>query len=93
MEECIRARQYQEASKYILKCDPPVRPMLFVKIGAFKEAGEQAYLNKDVEGLRYVTNLIQIKNNLYLIDCSSERYEQNVQITMLPKNSIHCLLS
>lgn len=27
--------------------------MLFVKIGAFKEAGEQAYLNKDVEGLRY----------------------------------------
>lgn len=28
--------------------------MLFVKIGAFKEAGEQAYLNKDVEGLRLV---------------------------------------
>ncbi|KAI8327280.1 Vps16, C-terminal region-domain-containing protein [Choanephora cucurbitarum] len=46
VEECIRARQYQEASKYILKCDPP--------IGAFKEAGEQAYLNKDVEALREV---------------------------------------
>lgn len=57
VEECIKARQYQEASKYILKCDPPVRPMLFVKIGAFKEAGEQAYLNKDVEGLRYVVCL------------------------------------
>ncbi|KAG2191805.1 hypothetical protein INT46_001161 [Mucor plumbeus] len=54
VEECIKARQYQEASKYILKCDPPVRPMLFVKIGAFKEAGEQAYLNKDVDGLREV---------------------------------------
>jgi hypothetical protein len=27
--------------------------MLFIKIGAFKEAGEQAYLNKDIEGLRY----------------------------------------
>lgn len=52
VEECIKAKQYQEASKYILKCDPPVRPMLFVKIGAFKEAGEQAYLNKDVAGLR-----------------------------------------
>ncbi|KAI9486646.1 MAG: Vps16, C-terminal region-domain-containing protein [Benjaminiella poitrasii] len=54
VEECIKARQYQEASKYILKCDPPVRPMLFIKIGAFKEAGEQAFLNKDVEGLREV---------------------------------------
>jgi guanylate kinase len=28
--------------------------MLFIKIGAFKEAGEQAFLNKDVEGLRQV---------------------------------------
>ncbi|CEI87038.1 hypothetical protein RMCBS344292_01458 [Rhizopus microsporus] len=52
VEECIKAKQYQEASKYILKCDPPARPMLFIKIGAFKEAGEQAFLNKDVEGLR-----------------------------------------
>ncbi|KAG0177300.1 hypothetical protein DFQ28_006131 [Apophysomyces sp. BC1034] len=54
VEECIKAKQYQEASKYILKCDPPVRPMLFVKIGAFKEAGEQAFLNKDIEGLKQV---------------------------------------
>ncbi|OAD74766.1 hypothetical protein PHYBLDRAFT_124139 [Phycomyces blakesleeanus NRRL 1555(-)] len=54
VEECIKAKQYQEASKYILKCDPPVRPMLFIKIGAFKEAGEQAFLNKDMEGLRQV---------------------------------------
>ncbi|RCI02191.1 hypothetical protein CU098_008663 [Rhizopus stolonifer] len=54
VEECIKAKQYQEASKYILKCDLPVRPMLFIKIGAFKEAGEQAFLNKDVEGLRQV---------------------------------------
>ncbi|SAM01302.1 hypothetical protein [Absidia glauca] len=54
VEECIKAKQYQEASKYILKCDPSSRPMLFVKIGAFKEAGEQAFLNKDMEGLRQV---------------------------------------
>ncbi|KAI8983029.1 Vps16, N-terminal region-domain-containing protein [Pilobolus umbonatus] len=54
VEECIKAKQYQEANKYILKCDPAVRPMLFIKIGAFKEAGEQAYLNKDVDGLRQV---------------------------------------
>ncbi|CAO3625786.1 unnamed protein product [Cunninghamella echinulata] len=54
VEECIKAKQYQEASKYILKCDPNSRPMLFVKIGAFKEAGEQAFLNKDMEGLRQV---------------------------------------
>lgn len=52
VEECIKAKQYQEASKYILKCDTAVRPMLFVKIGAFKEASEQAFLNKDVEGLK-----------------------------------------
>lgn len=37
--------------------------MLFVKIGAFKEAGEQAYLNKDVEGLRLV--LYYKKKNLF----------------------------
>ncbi|CDH59927.1 vacuolar protein sorting vps16 [Lichtheimia corymbifera JMRC:FSU:9682] len=54
VEECIKAKQYQEASKYILKCDTSVRPMLFVKIGAFKEASEQAFLNKDTEGLKQV---------------------------------------
>lgn len=52
VEECIKAKQYQEASKYILKCDTSMRPMLFVKIGAFKEASEQAFLNKDTESLK-----------------------------------------
>jgi hypothetical protein len=50
----------QEASKYILKCDAASRPMLFVKIGAFRDAAEQAYANKDMATLRSVvlTNII-----------------------------------
>lgn len=52
MDECIKANQFREASRYIMKCDQPVRAGLFVKIGAFKEAGEQAFLLKDVNMLR-----------------------------------------
>ncbi|CAM0139156.1 Vacuolar protein sorting-associated protein 16 [Umbelopsis sp. WA50703] len=54
VQECIKVRQLQEASKYILKCDAASRPMLFVKIGAFRDAAEQAYANKDMATLRAV---------------------------------------
>ncbi|RUS27514.1 Vps16, N-terminal region-domain-containing protein [Jimgerdemannia flammicorona] len=55
VDECIKAMQYREAAKYILKCDPPTRAALFVKIGSFKEAAEQAFMLKDVNALRWVT--------------------------------------
>jgi hypothetical protein len=54
VQECVKARQFQEASKYIIKCEPAIRPMLFVKIGAFREAAEQAFTNKDMATLRFV---------------------------------------
>ncbi|RUS27513.1 hypothetical protein BC938DRAFT_483137 [Jimgerdemannia flammicorona] len=54
VDECIKAMQYREAAKYILKCDPPTRAALFVKIGSFKEAAEQAFMLKDVNALRDV---------------------------------------
>ncbi|KAG2182766.1 hypothetical protein INT44_005746 [Umbelopsis vinacea] len=54
VQECIKMRQFQEASKYIMKCEPAARPMLFVKIGAFREAAEQAFTNKDMATLREV---------------------------------------
>jgi len=54
VQECIKARQFQEASKYIMKCEPATRPMLFVKIGAFREAAEQAFANKDMTMLKEV---------------------------------------
>jgi hypothetical protein len=55
VQECIKARQFQEASKYIMKCEPATRPMLFVKIGAFREAAEQAFTNKDMATLKLVS--------------------------------------
>ncbi|KAG0268380.1 hypothetical protein DFQ27_006874 [Actinomortierella ambigua] len=52
VEECVKAMQFNEAAKYILKCDPQVRAGLFLKIEAFQEAAEQAFTLKDVEMLR-----------------------------------------
>ncbi|CAG8563812.1 1119_t:CDS:2, partial [Acaulospora colombiana] len=49
VEECIKAMQQREAAKYIQKCDPAVRPGLFIKIGDFKAAGQEALLLKDIQ--------------------------------------------
>lgn len=54
MEECIKAIQHKEAIKYITKCDPAVRPGLFIKIGDFKAAGQEALALKDIQLLRFV---------------------------------------
>ncbi|CAG8500529.1 11622_t:CDS:10 [Diversispora eburnea] len=49
VEECIKAVQHREATKYIQKCNPTVRPGLFIKIGDFKSAGQEALALKDVQ--------------------------------------------
>ncbi|KAF9437396.1 hypothetical protein BGZ76_000869 [Entomortierella beljakovae] len=54
VEECVKAMQFKEASKYILKCDAQVRAGLFLKIEAFREAGAQAFAQKDLETLRFM---------------------------------------
>ncbi|KAG9321964.1 hypothetical protein KVV02_002847 [Mortierella alpina] len=54
VEECVKAKQFTEAGKYILKCDPHLRAGLFLKIQAFQEAGEQAFLQKDLDTLREI---------------------------------------
>ena len=41
--------QNSEAAKYIQKCDPAVRPGLFIKIGDFKAAGQEAYASKNIQ--------------------------------------------
>ncbi|CAG8453383.1 779_t:CDS:10 [Ambispora leptoticha] len=54
VEECIKAMQHREAAKYILKCEPAVRPGLFIKVGDFKAAGQEALALKDVQLLREI---------------------------------------
>jgi hypothetical protein len=54
VEECIKAIQHKEAIKYITKCDPAVRPGLYIKIGDFKAAGQEALALKDIQLLRFV---------------------------------------
>ncbi|CAI2176411.1 4285_t:CDS:10 [Funneliformis geosporum] len=46
--------QHREAAKYIQKCDPAVRPGLFIKIGDFKAAGQEALALKDIQLLREI---------------------------------------
>jgi len=52
VDECVKAAAYREAAKYIIKCDLPARPHLFLKINMFKEAGQAAFELKDVHTLR-----------------------------------------
>lgn len=52
MEECIRAVQFNEAIKYVAKCEKPMQPILYLKIGAFKEAAALAFQMKDLPLLR-----------------------------------------
>lgn len=61
VEECVKAMQFREAAKYILKCDAHLRAGLFLKIEAYQEAGEQAFLQKDLDTLRYVARVGYVK--------------------------------
>ncbi|KAJ2020549.1 Vacuolar protein [Coemansia sp. RSA 455] len=54
VDECIGALQYQEAAKYIPRCDSQERPQLFLRIGFFREAAQAAAATKDVDMLRQI---------------------------------------
>lgn len=54
VEECIKATQQSEAAKYIQKCDPAVRPGLYIKIGDFRAAAQEALALKDIQLLREI---------------------------------------
>ncbi|KAF9114225.1 hypothetical protein BGX27_011427 [Mortierella sp. AM989] len=78
VEECVKAMQFKEAAKYILKCDAHLRAGLFLKIEAFKEAGEQAFLQKDLDTLREIRDkcpnvVIQGEIDGYISQLASSR--------------------
>ncbi|KAI8351246.1 Vps16, N-terminal region-domain-containing protein [Mortierella sp. GBAus27b] len=52
VEECVKTRQFGEASKYIMKCDAHLRAGLFLKIEYYLDAAEQAFQQKDLEMLQ-----------------------------------------
>ncbi|PIA17177.1 vacuolar sorting-associated protein, partial [Coemansia reversa NRRL 1564] len=54
VDECITALQFQEAARYIPKCDNKDRPLLFLRIGFFREAAEAAMQTRDVDTLRQI---------------------------------------
>ncbi|KAJ2762580.1 Vacuolar protein, partial [Coemansia nantahalensis] len=54
VDECIAALQYQEAAKYIARCDPRDHAPLFLRIGFYREAADAAAKAKDVDTLRQV---------------------------------------
>ncbi|KAJ2803700.1 Vacuolar protein sorting-associated protein 16 [Coemansia guatemalensis] len=54
VDECVAALQFQEAARYIPKCDQRERAMLFLRIGFFREAAEAAMLSRDVDALRQI---------------------------------------
>ncbi|KAJ1900064.1 Vacuolar protein [Kickxella alabastrina] len=55
VDECIQALQYQEAAKYITRCEPPSeRATLYLKIGFYHEAAQAAAASKDVDTLRQI---------------------------------------
>lgn len=54
VDECIRALQYQEAAKYIPKCDGSDRASLYLRIGFYREAAQAAAAIKDINMLRHI---------------------------------------
>ncbi|KAJ2840805.1 Vacuolar protein [Coemansia sp. 'formosensis'] len=54
VDECVAALQYQEAAKYIARCDARERPQLYLRIGFFREAAAAASAAKDVDMLRQI---------------------------------------
>ncbi|KAF9899141.1 hypothetical protein BX616_003227 [Lobosporangium transversale] len=78
VEECVKAMQFKEASKYILKCDAHVRAGLFLKIEAYQEAVQQAYSQKDLDTLREIRDkcpdgVIQGQIERYMAELTSSR--------------------
>ncbi|KAI8601749.1 Vps16, N-terminal region-domain-containing protein [Dissophora ornata] len=78
VEECVKAMQFKEAAKYILRCDAHLRAGLFLKIEAYQEAGEQAFLQKDLDTLREIrdkcpNSVIQGQIDGYITQLASTR--------------------
>ncbi|KAG0320863.1 hypothetical protein BGZ99_004280 [Dissophora globulifera] len=78
VEECVKAMQFKEAAKYILKCDAHLRAGLFLKIEAYQEAGEQAFAQKDLDTLREIRDkcpnaVIQGQIDGYITQLTSSR--------------------
>ncbi|CAG8511137.1 12226_t:CDS:10 [Acaulospora morrowiae] len=76
VEECIKAMQQREAAKYIKNCEPAVRPGLYIKIGDFKAAGQEALLLKDIQLLREIrskctNHIIAQELDAYIAQASS----------------------
>ncbi|KAI8320114.1 vacuolar protein sorting-associated protein [Martensiomyces pterosporus] len=59
VDECIQALQYQEASKYIPRCDASERAALYLRIGFYHEAAQTASAAKDVAMLRQIHSMTQ----------------------------------
>ncbi|KAJ9085131.1 Vacuolar protein sorting-associated protein 16, variant 2 [Entomophthora muscae] len=51
---CVSALQPSQAMKYALRCEASQRPSLFLKIQAYREAGQQAFTNKDLAFLKKI---------------------------------------
>ncbi|KAJ1830800.1 Vacuolar protein [Coemansia sp. RSA 2711] len=54
VDECVAALQFQEAAKYIPRCDAADRAPLFLRIGFFHEAAQVAVQARDVDMLRQI---------------------------------------
>ncbi|KAI9595625.1 Vps16, N-terminal region-domain-containing protein [Syncephalis fuscata] len=46
---CIAAPQYEEAAKYIERCDASIRPNLYIRVKWYDNAAKQAFANKDIK--------------------------------------------
>lgn len=62
VDQCMVNGNVLEAKKYILRCENHLRPQLFLKIGAAREAAQAAFANKDASYLRTIRQ--QVKNSV-----------------------------
>ncbi|KAJ1665310.1 Vacuolar protein [Coemansia sp. RSA 1813] len=54
VDECVAALQYQEAARYIPRCDPRDHAELYLRIGFFREAAQAAANARDADALRQI---------------------------------------
>ncbi|KAJ2356682.1 Vacuolar protein [Coemansia erecta] len=54
VDECVTALQYQEAAKYVPRCDARDRAALFMRIGFYHEAVQAAVHVRDIDMLRQI---------------------------------------
>ncbi|KAJ2550540.1 Vacuolar protein [Coemansia sp. RSA 1933] len=54
VDECVAALQYQEAARYIPRCDAQEHAELYLRIGFFREAAQAAVNSRDIPALRQI---------------------------------------